>query len=159
MSNMTRTLTLAVAMAAVGAAGAVASANAQSPRGNATPATGQAAAPSDAASADAVAIATRFIDRFDAGEFEAARADFSPEMITALDAGKLATVSTQRAQAGAARARSAPRVMQHDGYEVVVITVDRTAAKVDATISIDGDGKVAGVYFLPTQPAAPAPGG
>ncbi|HST43816.1 MAG TPA: DUF3887 domain-containing protein, partial [Luteimonas sp.] len=143
MSTMARTVTLACALAAAGVA---LPADAQTATGRA-PAAGEAAG-STAATAAAVATATRFLDRFEAGDFAAARADFSPEMAAALDAAKLATVSTQLAQAGPIAARSAPRVSQSEGHEVVVFTIERRAADVEATISVDGQGRVAGVYFL-----------
>ena len=152
MTGTTQILAAALALV-LGAAAFPAAAQTRAQPAAAAP----AAAPDDAASARSVATATRFLDRFDTGDFEAARADFSAEMTAVLDAAKLSAVSTQLAQAGAPAARSAPRVMQHEGYEVVVYTIERGSALVDATISIDRDGKVAGVYFLPAQQDAAQP--
>src|SRR5690606_3360653 len=51
--------------------------------------------------------------------------------------------------------RDEPQVSQQSGMTVVVVRVHRELASVDATIAIDGDGKVAGLRYAPA--AAPAP--
>jgi dienelactone hydrolase len=108
--------------------------------------------------ADAVAIATRLLDHMEAGEYEAATADFSPQMTAALDAGKLAAVQEQLAAAGAEKSRDAPQVSEQSGMAVVVIRIHREQASVDATIAVDGEGKVAGLHYAPAAaPAAAAP--
>jgi dienelactone hydrolase len=108
--------------------------------------------------ADAVAIATRLLDHMEAGEYEAATADFSPQMKAALDAGKLAAVQEQVAAAGAEKSRDAPKVSEQSGMAVVVIRIHREQASVDATIAVDGEGKVAGLHYAPAAaPAAAAP--
>src|SRR5690606_40716601 len=50
--------------------------------------------------ADAVAAATRLLDRMRAGDYEAATADFTPQMKAALGVDKLAAVQAQLAAAG-----------------------------------------------------------
>jgi dienelactone hydrolase len=108
--------------------------------------------------ADAVAIATRLLDHMEAGEYEAATADFSPQMKAALDVGKLAAVQEQVAAAGAEKSRDAPKVSEQSGMAVVVIRIHREQASIDATIAVDGEGKVAGLHYAPAAaPAAEAP--
>jgi len=105
--------------------------------------------------ADAVATATRLLDHMEAGEYEAASADFSPQMKAALGVDKLEGVQQQLAAAGAQTGRDQPQVSQQSGMTVVVVRIHRALASVDATIAIDGDGKVAGLHYAPA--AAPAP--
>ncbi|HZW18099.1 MAG TPA: DUF3887 domain-containing protein, partial [Luteimonas sp.] len=105
--------------------------------------------------ADAVATATRLLDHMEAGEYEAASADFSPQMKAALGVDKLEGVQQQLAAAGTQTGRDAPQVSQQSGMTVVVVRVHRELASVDATIAIDGDGKVAGLRYAPA--AAPPP--
>jgi hypothetical protein len=38
-----------------------------------------------------------------------------------------------------------------DGFQVVVFPIRHEAANVDATISVDADGRVAGVFFTPAR--------
>ncbi|MGH9382075.1 MAG: alpha/beta hydrolase family protein, partial [Thermoanaerobaculia bacterium] len=57
---------------------------------------------------------------------------------------------------GAQTGREEPQVSQRSGMTVVVIRIHRELASVDATIAIDGDGKVAGLHYAPA--AAPAVG-
>ncbi len=110
------------------------------------------AAPSQA---DAVAVATRLLDHMEAGEYEAASADFSPQMKAALGADKLAAVQQQLATAGAQTGRDAPTVSEQSGMTVVVVRIHREQASIDATIAVDGDGKVAGLHYAPAaEPAA-----
>ena len=107
---------------------------------------------------DAVAVATRLLDHMEAGEYEAASADFSPQMKAALGADKLAAVQQQLAAAGAQTGRDAPMVSEQSGMTVVVVRIHREQASVDATIAVDGDGKVAGLHYAPAaEPAAAAP--
>lgn len=110
------------------------------------------------ADADAVAIATRLLDHMQAGEYEAASADFSPQMKDALGVDKLAAVQAQLAAAGAETGRDAPVVSEQSGMTVVVIRIHREHADIDATIAVDGEGKVAGLHYAPAAaPAAAAP--
>lgn len=101
----------------------------------------------------AVATATAVLDRLDAGEFEAAGADFNAQMKDALGPDKLAAVQQQLDSAGAVQSRGEPQVSQRDGITVVVVRIQRALAAIDATVAIDVDGKVAGLHF------APAPAG
>ncbi|MFC3715951.1 alpha/beta fold hydrolase [Luteimonas soli] len=108
--------------------------------------------------ADAVAIATRLLDHMQAGEYEAATTDFSPQMKDALGVDKLAAVQAQLAAAGAETGRDEPVVSRQSGMTVVVVRIHREHADIDATIAIDAEGKVAGLHYAPAaEPAAAAP--
>jgi len=116
-------------------------------------------APAIAADAaqDPVAMATRLLDHMEAGEYEAATADFSPKMKAALGVDKLAAVQAQMAATGAEQSRDAAQLSQQSGMTVVAIRIHRAHADLDATIAIDGHGKVAGLRYTPTAPPAAAP--
>lgn len=97
----------------------------------------------------AVATANAVLDRLDAGEFEAATTDFNAQMKAGLGADKLAAVQQQLDSAGAVQSRGEPQVSQRDGFTLVVVRIQRALAALDATVAIDGDGKVAGLHFAP----------
>jgi len=103
---------------------------------------------------DPVATATAVLDRLDAGEYEAATQDFSAQMKAALGVGQLKGVQQQIEAAGAVTSRGEPRISQQDGFTVVVVRIQRRHAAIDATVAIDGDGKVAGLHFLPASAGA-----
>lgn len=116
--------------------------------------------PAFAAVDDAVAVATatRLLDHMEAGEYETATADFSPQMKAALGVDKLAAVQQQLAAAGAETSRDAPKVSAQSGMTVVVVRIHREQASVDATIAIDDGGDVAGLHYAPAaEPATEAP--
>jgi len=98
---------------------------------------------------DPVATATAVLDRLDAGEYEAATQNFNAQMKAALGVRQLQGVQQQIEAAGALASRGEPRVSQQDGFTVVVVRIQRELAAIDATVAIDGDGKVAGLHFLP----------
>ena len=97
----------------------------------------------------AIATATAVLDRLDAGQFEAATEDFNAQMKAALDADQLAAVQRQLDSAGAVQSRGEAQVSRRDGFTVVAVRIQRALAAIDATVAIDGDGKVAGLYFVP----------
>ncbi len=105
---------------------------------------------------DPVATATTLLDRLDAGDFEAATADFNAQMQAALDAGKLQAVQSQIDTAGTVKSRDEAKLSSQGGFTVVAIRIHREQASLDATIAIDGDGKVAGLHFAPAAAAGPA---
>src|SRR3546814_8829765 len=75
--------------------------------------------------ADAVATATRLLDHMQAGEYEAATADFTAQMKDALGVDKLAAVQAQLAAAGAETGRDEPVVSEQSGMTVVVVRIHR----------------------------------
>lgn len=144
---MSAALLVASATASPGAL-AQDAATADAPAQTAAPAT-EAADAADAA--DAIATASRFLDRFYAGDYEGAREDFDATMLEGLDAAKLAAVGTQLEGAGPLESRGTPQVSSVQGYQVLVFPLQHEAAAVDGTISIDGEGRIAGVFFTPAS--------
>src|SRR3546814_15098610 len=97
--------------------------------------------------ADAVAIATRLLDHMQAGEYEAATADFTAQMKGGLGVDKLAAVQAQLAAAGAETGRGEPVVSEQSGMTGGVIRIHREPADLDATIAVDRDGQGAGLHY------------
>ena len=103
----------------------------------------------------AIATASTVLDQMEAGDFEAASADFNDNLKAQIDTVQLAGVQMQIESAGAVQSRGEPLVSERDGYTVVVYRIQREHAALDATVAIDGDGKVGGLHFAPaTAPAA-----
>ncbi|TDK25970.1 DUF3887 domain-containing protein [Luteimonas aestuarii] len=103
----------------------------------------------------AIATASAVLDQMEAGDFEAASGDFNDNLKAQIDAVQLAGVQLQIESAGAVQSRGEPLVSERDGFTVVVYRIQREHAAIDATVAIDGDGKVAGLHFAPaTAPAA-----
>ncbi|MDH5834891.1 DUF3887 domain-containing protein [Luteimonas kalidii] len=105
--------------------------------------------PPTEADAGAVALATDVLDRMDAGDFEGVATTFNAQMQAALDPAKLADVQRQLDAAGSVSSRSEPLVVRQDGYTVVIFRIEREQVDLDATVAIDGDGKVGGLHFVP----------
>lgn len=99
----------------------------------------------------AIATAIAMLDQLEAGDFESATIAFDARMKAALGPDKLAGVQQQIEAAGPLVSRDAPRVSQRDGHTVIVFRIQRQHAALDATVAIDGDGKVAGLHFLPAS--------
>ena len=107
------------------------------------------AQPGAGTDAPAIATAGALLDRLEAGDFEAATADFNAQMRSALGPDRLEAVQRQIDAAGELRSRGEPRVSRRDGLTVVVVRIERAHAALDATIAIDGEGRVAGLHFTP----------
>src|SRR3546814_15671288 len=81
--------------------------------------------------ADAVATATRLLDHMQAGEYDAATADFTAQMKDALGVDKLAAVQAQHAAARAETGRDDPVVSEQSGMTVGVVRSPRQPADID----------------------------
>lgn len=99
------------------------------------------------ARATPTSVADAVLDHMEAGNFEAAVADFNGPMKQKVGAVQLAGVQQQLESAGALQSRSQPQVSQQQGHTVVVYRMQREHAAIDATIAIDGEGKVGGLHF------------
>ncbi|MCD9046104.1 DUF3887 domain-containing protein [Luteimonas sp. MHLX1A] len=90
------------------------------------------------------------IDQLEAGEFETLHARFNTTMAAQIDAGQLRQVwDGLVAQAGALQSRGEPVQQQHDGYEVVVTPLQFERASLNAIVSFDADGRIAGLLLQP----------
>lgn len=96
-----------------------------------------------------VATASAVLDHMEAGDFDAAASGFNDAMKAQINSTQLAGVQAQLESAGALQSRGEPLVSERDGYTVVVFRIQREHAAIDATVAIDGDGKVGGLHFAP----------
>lgn len=103
------------------------------------------------ADARAVALAKAVLDHMEAGDFEGATSDFNAQMQAGLGPRQLADVQGQIEATGPVLARGEPQVLHHDGFTVVVFRIQREQASLEATVAIDGDGKVGGLHFVPAD--------
>lgn len=99
----------------------------------------------------AIATATAVLDHMEAGDFDAAGRDFDDTLKAQLDGTQLAGVQAQIEAAGAVQSRGEPQVSPREGHIVVVHRIQREHAALDAIVAIDGNGKVAGLYFTPAS--------
>lgn len=106
---------------------------------------------------DPQAIVQAMVDHLLAGDFEAAVADFSPEMRQALPPDTMQTTWEGLAeQVGAFQALvGAPQVTEAEDITLVVITMQFDAALLDMQASVSAGGQITGLYFRPSETAAP----
>lgn len=106
---------------------------------------------------DPQAIVQAMVDHLLAGDFEAAVADFSPEMRQALPPDTMQTTWEGLAeQVGAFQALvGAPQVTEAEGVTLVVITMQFDAALLDMQASVSAGGQITGLYFRPSETAVP----
>lgn len=99
--------------------------------------------------------ATHLLDRLQAGDGAAAVAMFSPEMAKAAPApGLLALWRSFGAPLGRGQAQV---VSSSHAPDVVTQTLQFSAGAVQATVAVDDQGRVAGLYFKPGPPPAAPP--
>ncbi|MGY1425374.1 alpha/beta fold hydrolase [Lysobacter sp. A289] len=111
-----------------------------------------------AAVLDPQAIASRFLDQLDAGDYAAAEATFTDRMATSVPVEKLKLVWEQLpVQLGPAGGRGEATVTQHDGMHIVVMPLDYGDAGVIAQIVITAEGRIAGFLVQPAAKATPVP--
>jgi dienelactone hydrolase len=92
-----------------------------------------------------------------AGNFGKIEAQFDSRMAAALPAGKLGEGwSALVTQIGAFQSIVSAQASQVQTYDIVKMIVQFEKAKLDATVSFDPDGKIAGIVFRPHQEAQPA---
>lgn len=106
---------------------------------------------------DPQAIVQAMVDHLLAGDFEAAVADFSPEMRQALPPDTMQTTWEGLAeQVGAFQALvGAPQVTEAEDITLVVITMQFDAALLDMQASVSAGGQITGLYFRPSETAVP----
>ncbi|WP_369939711.1 alpha/beta fold hydrolase [Xanthomonas medicagonis] len=108
-----------------------------------------AAAPQQTASA--------LLDRLQAGDLAAVEAEFTPAMAKAVPPEKLAEAwRTLSAQLGALQQRGPASERQQQGLTVIEQRLQFERGALLAHVSIDADGKIAGLLFTPAAPP-PAP--
>jgi alpha-beta hydrolase superfamily lysophospholipase len=108
---------------------------------------------------NAVSTATTLLDRLDAGKFDDAVAEFSPEMKAAVPAEKLQQVWVSLpAQFGKGTGRGEAEVSEQGSATLVQIGLHYAHGELVAKVALGADGKIIGFLIQPaTPPAAPAP--
>ena len=107
---------------------------------------------------DPQAIAQAVIDNLIAGDYEAATADFTDQMLAALSPAQLQqTWESLIAQVGLYQEQVSVTSQTTGGYTVFVFTLQFENALLDAQLSISTDGKVGGFYIRPNQGPPPPP--
>ena len=104
------------------------------------------------------AIATRLLDRMNAGEYAQAESMFTAEMAKAVPAAKLKAVwESLPAQAGATKGRGNATVDAEGGTTLVTVPLLYEKTELVAKVAVAADGRIAGFLIQPAPPPAPAP--
>ena len=103
---------------------------------------------------DVISAGTQFVDLLVKEDFAGAVGRFDSTMKTALPEQKLreAWQAIQK-QAGPFKKQVRTRVERLGGYEVVFVTCQFEQASLDAKVVFDAKRQVAGLWFVPSQPA------
>lgn len=122
----------------------------------ATAAAAQARLADGADPAERLQRATQLLDRLDAGDWNRAGEHFSAAMQDALAAEQLQQVWTALPrQLGPALGRGAARHERSGPFEVVVVPLRHQSATLDARVTFDADGRIAGFHVVPAAPPPP----
>jgi len=98
-----------------------------------------------------------FVELLAKENFAGAVGQFDDTMQTALPETKLRdTWQTLQAQAGPFQQQLGVRAIQLAGYDVVLVTCQFSQMTLDTKVVFDAQGRVAGLFFVPSQPAAAA---
>jgi hypothetical protein len=102
------------------------------------------------------ATAREVVQDLASGKFNAIEAQYDDAMLNALPHGKLAEAwSGIIAQAGAFQKITAVQTSEVQGYQRVSVTCEFEKAELIAQVVFEGNGKLAGLRFLPGETAAP----
>ncbi len=96
-----------------------------------------------------------FVELLAKEDFAGAVSQFDDTMKTALPEPKLhETWQTLQAQAGPFQQQLGVRATKLAGYDVVLVTCQFKQMTLDTKVVFDAKGRVAGLFFVPSQPAA-----
>ncbi len=110
--------------------------------------------PVQAGAADVAAAGKDFVNLLAKQDFAAAVARYDATMKTALPETKLReTWVAVQTQAGAFQKQVRARTQKVQGYDVVLVTCQFEKMALDTKVVFDSQGQVAGLFFLPSQPA------
>ena len=97
----------------------------------------------------------KFVELLAKEDFAGAVGQFDDKMRTALPEPKLQeTWQTIQAQAGPFQKQLGVRATKLAGYDVVLVTCQFKQMALDAKVVFDAKGRVAGLFFVPSHPAA-----
>jgi uncharacterized protein len=109
----------------------------------------------EASSEALIAAATQFVDLLANDDFAKATEQFDSTMKGALPEGKLRQVwQSLQQQAGPFKEKLRARTEKVSSYDVVFVTCHFEKADLDAKVVFDTDKHIAGLFFVPSQPAA-----
>lgn len=110
---------------------------------------------------EAVAIATRFLDLFDAGKVDEAREAFSVDLRDTLSVEDLQQAHAAYARRAPESTRGEPRVERVGDAAVVDVPVQRGQLVMQASITVGPDRRIEGLFYNldqgPQAAKAPAP--
>ena len=110
-----------------------------------------------AQASDPEAVVQAMIDALIAGDYEAAVAKFDDTMLSLMPADVTQqTWDSVLAQVGAYQMQLGVQSQQVEGYTIVVTTLQFEYVIIDMQVSVDTSGKIAGLYFRPSQAPQPA---
>ena len=109
------------------------------------------------APADVLALGNEFVDLLAKKDFAGAVARYDDTMRAALPEAKLREVwQTLQEQAGPFQKRLQSRLVQYGPYEIALVTCQFEQAKLDAKVVFNAEGKVSGLFFIPSTAGAEA---
>jgi hypothetical protein len=109
------------------------------------------------ASGEVTSTGKQFVELLSKEDFAGAAARFDDTMKTALPEPKLReTWQTLQAQAGPFQKQLGVRATKLGGYDVVLVTCQFERMALDTKVVFDTKGWVAGLFFVPSHPAANA---
>ena len=117
----------------------------------------QALLPIHARAADLAAAGKQFVDLLAKQDFAAAVTQYDATMKAALPEAKLReTWQAVQTQAGPFQKQVRARTEKVQGYDVVLVTCQFEKMTLDTKVVFNSEGKVSGLFFLPSQPPAEA---
>jgi uncharacterized protein len=109
----------------------------------------------DSSSQDLIAAGNQFVDLLAKGDFAKATERFDSTMKGALPEAKLRQVwQSLQQQAGPFKQRVRARTEKISSYDAVFVTCHFEKADLDAKVVFDANKRIAGLFFVPSQPAA-----
>lgn len=98
--------------------------------------------------------ASQLLDHLQAGDIAAAEAMFTPELAKDVPAARLQSLWQQL---GGLKSRGPARVVEQHGMPTVLQPLQLGAGPFNVVVTVDAQGRIAGLLFLPVQPAPPPP--
>jgi len=115
----------------------------------------RAEAPAQPVRADLVPAAERFVDRLARGEYLAAAEQCAEVLARVMPPDKLSEAWQSLAPgAGVFKQRLSSTYANSQGFDVVVVTCAFEKASIDVKVVFDTQGKIAGLWFAPSEPPA-----
>ena len=99
-----------------------------------------------------------FLDDLEKGDFKTAASNFDSKMKADLSAGKLGEAwQSVGAQFGKLESRGDPQTVMYQGMPVVSTPLHFVKSDFVSQLACDNEGKIAGFFIRPVQPASAAP--